>query len=160
MKRVGRVEIPQEAFLAVLKVSGKRFQHVVIEIARRLPQLVQKPCLGDARMPQIGERELADAEIPIWMSGPFHIQLVSKIEGRLYVLALQLIHNHAIVDAVDRHVTVIEPVPALANVGQRHWLYATVFLCQQEIRQSLLVIRIYFHQDDVLGIAVAYDRLA
>src|SRR5580698_2270136 len=111
-------------------------------------------------MTEIGQRELADAEIPVGMPGPFHVQVISKIERRLDLLSLQLIYDHAIVDAVNRYIAMKQTVAPFADIGQRHRPNAAVFLGHEEIRQSLVMIVLDFHQDYVSGIAFAHNGFA
>ena len=54
-------------------------------------------------MIEVGQRELAQAEKPVRMAGPLHVQIVAKIERQCDAAAHQFIHDGAIVDALDRN---------------------------------------------------------
>jgi hypothetical protein len=64
--------------------SGKRIQRlkqIVLVVRRQFAKLIEEPGLRNARMLQIRNGELADAEIPVRMASPFDIDLLAQIEG-------------------------------------------------------------------------------
>src|SRR5580704_9287219 len=103
-------------------------------------------------MAQIGKREFADAEIPVRMTGPLNIHIVPEIKTGLDILALELVDDYAIVDAMDGDVAVIQAVAAFANDGERNGFDTAIALRHEEIGERLLMVRIDFHQYHVFGI--------
>src|SRR3974390_443763 len=112
-------------------------------------------------MLQIGNRELADAKIPVWMSGPLDIEFIAPVKRELYILTLEFVHDGAVVDALDRY-----PPPVALIIKTRAFFldcrdvngpHAEKFLGQKKIGQRFLMQRINLHQDYIFGIARADD---
>src|ERR1700719_1463492 len=104
-------------------------------------------------MPQIRNGELADSEVPVRMSGPLHIEIITPIERELHVLALQLVHNRPVVDSPDGNSTsvsfVIELRPLLLDGLDVNRFYAEHLLSEQKIREGFLLQGMNLHQDYV-----------
>ena len=62
------------------------------------------------------------------MAGPFDLKIIAIIERRLDVLALQLVDDDAIVNALDRNAIMKEPVAALLDFCDADGLDAEGFL--------------------------------
>src|SRR4051794_28520949 len=96
------------------------------------------------------------------MAGPFHIEIVAKIERHRDLTAYKLIDNGAIVDAAnfgELAVAVIEKLAALlhhsADVDGAH---SVILFRQLEIVARLLMRGIDFKEDDIPGIVRADNR--
>ena len=89
---------------------------------------VEKSRPRRGRVIEIGQRKFAQAEKPVRVPGPFHIQVVAEIEGHLDLRALQFVHDGAVVDALngrERPVAVVkEPVALLAHLAHIHGAHA------------------------------------
>ena len=114
-------------------------------------------------MLEIRNGELADAEIPVGMSGPLDVEFVAQIEGQRDALALQFVDDAAVVDAADFDLAAVLAVEQLlAALLQRQNVDdgdSEPALCDQKIRQRLLMLGIDLHQDDVLRIVISDDEL-
>ena len=51
--------------------------------------------------------ELADAEVPVGMAGPFDFERVAVVEGELDVFALEFVDDRSVVDAMNGDVAAI-----------------------------------------------------
>src|SRR5215831_5592423 len=58
----------------------KGFQHIVLGL-RDVTRIAQEASARYGRMVQIWKGKFAEAEEPVRMAGPFHIQVVAKVEG-------------------------------------------------------------------------------
>ena len=71
-----------------------------VDVAMGKP-VVEEDGFGYGGVVEIRERELADTEVPVGVSGPLDLQVVAIVEGKLDVFALDLIDDGTVVDAVD-----------------------------------------------------------
>src|SRR5208283_5167722 len=133
-------------------------------IERHGADLVEEDRLGYARMLEVRDGKLADAEIPVGMARPLDIELVAQIERQSHAFALQFVHDAAVVDAAHFDLAPIPRVEELrATFLQRRNVNdsdAKLALRYQKVRQCLLAIRIDLHEDDVLRIVTGDDQLA
>src|ERR1700733_6627630 len=101
-------------------------------------------------MLQIGNRELTNAVVPVWVSGPFHIEGRCQVERQLDLFTLQLIHNAAVVNAMHRKLTPIlfveQPLSTLLQVEDIDDRNPQVALRGQKIAESLLLLRMDLQQ--------------
>ncbi len=115
-------------------------------------------------MRQVRDRKLTDAEKPVGMAGPFHVQVVAKRKRQGGSSALELIHDGAVVDAADGDAActlAVEQLPALAlDFGDAHGPDAAHALGEDEIGQCLLFLGADLHQHDMFRFLVAEDGAA
>src|SRR6202021_131238 len=106
--------------------------------------------------------KLADAEIPVRMTRPLDIKIVSPVEAQAHVLALQFVHNRAVINSPDRNPSAVPLVvklrPMLLDRLDVDGPDSKHLLRQQKIRQSFLRLWMNLHQDHVLGIMIADNR--
>src|ERR1700733_375841 len=115
-------------------------------------------------MSEIGNGELADAEVPVRMSGPLDVEVVAPIKIQLYVFALEFVDDRAIVNTVNRDALavafVVKARSLLLDVDDVDRPDAQHFLGEQKIGERLLFLRMNLHQDNIFGIVFADDGAA
>src|SRR5579884_337119 len=103
-------------------------------------------------MSDIRKREFTQAEKPVRMTRPFDVEVVAKIERKRYALALNLVHDGAIIDAVDRNqlaaAFVEEPPPLFLYLSDIDSADAEKPFRDEEIVTRLLPVRIDFRKED------------
>jgi hypothetical protein len=136
----------------------KAFDVVTIE------PIVEEDGFGDGRVVEEGQREFADAEVPVGMASPLDVKGVAVVEGKLDVLALELVDDGTIEDAVYWDVVAValveEAVALLAEFGDVDCGDVKLVLVDVEVRKGLLIVGIDFEEDDVFGVVVSDDNLA
>src|ERR1700733_3083559 len=112
-------------------------------------------------MSEVGNGELANAEVPVRMSGPLDVKIVAPIKIELYVLALEFVDNRAIVNTVNGDALavafVVKARSLLLDVDDVDCPDAKHSFCEQKIRERLLFLRMNLHQDNIFGIVFADD---
>src|ERR1700730_11989308 len=113
-------------------------------------------------MRQIGNRKLADAEIPVRMPRPFDIKIVAPVECEFNSLALEFIHDRAVINPPDGYALsttlVIEPRALFSDRGDINGSNSQHLFREQKIRQRFLLLGMDLHQDHILGIVVRNNR--
>ena len=139
----------------------ERLQHVALGIVRSRADVAQETRLRHRQVIQIRQRELAQAEKPVGMARPLHVQIVAEIEGHRDLLAHQFVDDGPIVDPLDRHqrapVAVEQPIALLHHARDIHRAHAVILLGEQKIVARLLVRRVDLQQHHVLRIVIADD---
>jgi len=146
------VEGLEEELVAVFGKAGERGAGVPV---------VKEDGLGDGRVVEVGEREFADAEVPVGMASPLDVEVVAVVEGELDVFALELVDDGAVVDAVDGDlaaVTVVEEAVATLDEGcDVDGGDAESVFVDVEVGEGLLVRGVDLEEDYVLGGVVVED---
>ena len=92
------------------------------------------------------ERELAESEEPIRMTGPLNIQLIAKTERKSRVGLDQLVGNRPVVDPKNARLPSIplvdELLPLLPNIPYVHSFNSTETFRENEIGTGFLRQRI------------------
>jgi hypothetical protein len=104
------------------------------------------------------QRELAQAEEPVGMSGPFDIHILGQAKVRLDILANQFVNYDAVVDALDGDSFEKELPTLLFDLSNAGNPDSQLLLSDQEIRQGLLLERLDFKQDNLFGCVSVQDR--
>ena len=98
------------------------------------------------------------------MAGPLNVEVVAVVEGELDVLALELVDDGAVVDAMDGDPATIalieEAVVLFAKFGDVDGGYAEFVFVDMEVGQGLLVVGFDLGEDYVFGIVVSDDYFA
>ena len=94
------------------------------------------------------------------MACPFDIEIIAEIKLQGDLLALQLVDNGAVVDAMDRQSVVKQPAALLLHLRDVDGLHAADLFGQQEIGQRLLMSGIDFHEDHIFRLMVTHNRFA
>ena len=139
-------------------VDGKAFNVATSE------PIVEEDGFGDGGVVEEGEGEFADAEVPVGMAGPLDVEGVAVVEGELDVLALELVDDGAVVDAVDGDVAAValieEAVALFAEFGDVDGGDVELVLVDVEVGEGLLMVGVDLEEDYVFGVVVADDDLA
>ena len=126
--------------------------------------VVEEDGFGDRGVTEEWERELADAEVPVGVAGPLDVERVAVVEGELDVLALELVDDGPVVDAVDGDLAAIalveEAIALFAEFGDVDGGDVEFVLVDVEVGEGLLVVGIDLEEDYVLGVVVADDDVA
>ena len=124
----------------------ERLQDVVFRVAWQVCHFMEEVALGYGRVLEPGDRELTQTEEPVGVPGPLHLQVVSPVEGDYGFLALQLVEDGAVVDAVDRSfdaVAIVEEfVASLDYPGDADGADPVDALGADEVADGLLVLRV------------------
>ena len=98
------------------------------------------------------------------MAGPLDVEVVAVVEGELDVLALELVDDGAVVDAVDGNLAagmfVEEAVALFAQPGNVDGGNVELVLVDVEVGAGLLLVGVDLDEHYVLGVVVADDDLA
>ncbi len=111
-------------------------------------------------MLQEWNREFADAEIPVRMSRPLDVQFIPEVKIEMNILAVQLVGDRAIVNALDRAVWSDQFSPLLTDIPDIDDADPELLRCNQKVRQRFLLIRINLDQRDFVRSPVAQNRAA
>ncbi len=140
----------------------QRLQDVVFVVSGDGTVLVEQPGSRDAPVFEIGDGELADAVVPVGMSGPFHVERLGQIERKRDPFAFQLIHDAAVVDSAHRNLAAIffveqafAPFLQLENIDDCD---PEIALRKQKVAERLLLLRIYLQQNHIFRIVPADDQ--
>src|SRR5882757_6124310 len=113
-------------------------------------------------MMQPGNGEFADAEVPIRMAGPLHIEIVAIVEGQGDAFPLELIDDGSVVDALDGKIAIPiaieEASPFALELRYIYGADAEAVFMHVEVGQRLLRFRLDLQQNDVLRCMVADDH--
>src|SRR5579884_4410562 len=113
-------------------------------------------------MLQVRERELAQAEKPVGMAGPFHVEIVAEIEGQRDAAALQLVDDGAVVDAADGRESAVaivkQPVAFFSNMRDVDGANAEPAFRHQEIVPGFLIEGVNLEQDHVFRLTTPRDQ--
>src|SRR5258708_33724383 len=111
---------------------------------------------------QVGNRKLADAEIPVRVPRPLDIKLIAPIERELYSLALELVHNRPVINPPDGDplsaALVIQLLAFFPDRSDINRANSQHLFREQKVRQSFLLLRMNLHQDHIFGIVVCDNR--
>src|SRR6476661_7762308 len=110
-------------------------------------------------MGQVWSGVLAKAKVPVGMACPLHSEIVPEIEVQPNILADELIHDGAVIDALNRDtfaVTMVEkPVPFPLDVRNAHRADAAETFREPEVGKCFLAFGMDLHQHHVGWIVAA-----
>src|SRR5271155_2494049 len=114
-------------------------------------------------MLEVRDGIFADAEIPVGMAGPLHVEIVAKIERQLDAFAFQFIDDGAVINSLDWNafagLIVIKFSALFANLSDADGSDAEHLFRKQEIGTGLLFLGMHFHQNDVGWIVAGDNRI-
>jgi hypothetical protein len=152
------VEGLEEELIAVFGEAGG----VAVGVPVGIP-VIEEDGFGDGGVVEIGERELADAEVPVGMAGPLDLEVVPVVEGEVDLFALEFVDDGAVVDAVDGDVAAVamveEAIAAFDEGGDVDGGDAELVLIDVEVGEGLLVGGVDLEEDYVLGCVIVEDDL-
>jgi hypothetical protein len=128
--------------------------------------LVEEDGGRDGGMMEPGEREFAEAVVPVGMAGPFDLEGLAEVEGERDLFLREFLGHDAVVDAVDGHeagsVAVAEAWEAAGTVfgndfGDVEDGDAEVVGGEVEVGEGFLMVRIDFEEDYVFGVVPVED---
>ncbi len=115
-----------------------------------------------AGLPEVGNGELADEEVPVWVAGPLDFPGGLEIKGKLNAAGDDFVGDGTVVDAVDRDevtggVSVVEFAADGDEMGDVDDGDAEFAGGDEEVREGLLAGWIHFSEDDVFrGVGAEY----
>src|ERR1700686_2623873 len=120
--------------------------------------------LRNERVMERRQRVLRPSKVPIGMARPRHVERLGEREREREILRLELVEDHAVVDAQDARPLPVAVVPELTSLlldlRRTDGADAPELLGEREVDRGLLVRRIDVQEHDVLRRKAREDSLA